>query len=81
MYHTTKISGMNTKVLKKFGERVKELRLEKGISQEELAEKVNVHRTYIGFIERGERNPALLNIYKISRALGVKLQTLFIFDK
>lgn len=71
---------MNTKILKKFGERVKELRLEKGISQEELAEKVNVHRTYIGFIERGERNPALLNIYKLSRALGVNLAVLFSFD-
>jgi len=72
---------MNTKVLKEFGKRVKDLRLEKGISQEKLAEKIDVHRTYIGFIERGERNPALLNIYKISKALGVKLPELFSFDK
>lgn len=81
MYHNTKIAFMNTKVLKNFGNRVKELRLKQGISQEELAEKINVHRTYIGFIERGERNPALLNIYKISRALRVKLPILFDFDK
>ncbi len=72
---------MNTKVLRIFGQRVKELRLAKGFSQEEFAEKINVHRTYMGFIERGERNPTLLNIYKISRALDVKLPVLFSFDK
>ena len=72
---------MNTKVLKKFGNKIKELRLKLGFSQEELAEKTNVHRTYIGFIERGERNLALLNIYKLSRALGVKIPDLFDFDK
>ncbi len=72
---------MNTKVLRNFGQRIKELRLAKGFSQEELAEKINVHRTYMGFIERGERNPGLLNIYKLSRALDVKLPDLFDFDK
>lgn len=68
---------MNTKILKVFGQRIKELRLEKNISQEVLAEKINVHRTYIGFIERGERNPALLNVYKLSRVLDVSLSELF----
>lgn len=61
-------------LLKKFGERVRELRLQKGItSQMELASKSGLDRTYIGGIERGERNVALKNIEKIATALGVRL--------
>ena len=56
--------------LVKFGERVRQLRQSKGISQERLAELSELHRTYIGGIERGERNVALLNILKIARALN-----------
>jgi len=55
--------------LRVFGERVRELRKAKGISQERLAELAELHRTYIGAIERGERNVSLINILKISRAL------------
>ncbi len=72
---------MNTKILENFGKQVKKLRLEKDLSQEELAEKLNVHRTYMSFIERGQRSPSLLTIFKISRALGIKLPELFGFDK
>ena len=72
---------MNTKITENFGKQVKKLRLEKEMSQEELAEKLNIHRTYMSFIERGQRSPSLLLIFKISRALGIKLPELFSFDK
>jgi transcriptional regulator with XRE-family HTH domain len=62
---------------KQFGERVRELRLAKGLSQEKLAFKSGVHRTYLGGIERGERNPSLKNIAAIAEALGVTLSELF----
>ncbi len=55
-----------------FGSRVRELRLQRGISQERLAELSNLHRNYVGGIERGERNVALLNIVKLARALQLK---------
>jgi len=67
-------------ILKKFGKRVKELRLQKGItSQMALANKAGLDRTYIGGIERGERNLALRSIEKIAKALGVSLEELFRF--
>lgn len=57
--------------LKKFGEQVRKLRKARGLSQEELAEITGLHRTYIGGIERGERNVAILNILRLAKALGV----------
>ena len=70
----------NDEILKKFGDRVRELRLKKGIgSQMALAEKSGLDRTYIGGIERGERNLGLKNIQKIAGALGVSLSELFRF--
>jgi transcriptional regulator with XRE-family HTH domain len=60
-----------SQIQKHFGERVRELRKQKGLSQESLALACNLDRTYIGGVERGERNISLINIYKISRALGV----------
>ncbi|MDQ0287725.1 transcriptional regulator with XRE-family HTH domain [Desulfofundulus luciae] len=54
------------------GMRIKEIRLALGMSQEELAFKSGLHRTYISSIERGERNISIINIQKISRALGVR---------
>ena len=72
---------MNTKVLKNFGEAIRRKRKSINMSQEELAYKAGVHRTYMSFIERGLRNPSLLIIFKISRVLKIKLPVLFDFDK
>lgn len=67
---------MKTEILKKFGQRVREERLKQGLSQEELAEKASLHRTYIGMIERAEKNITLINIGKISKALGISIEDL-----
>lgn len=65
-------------ILKRFGDRVRRLRAQKGLtSQIELAFKAGLDRTYIGGIERGERNVALKNIEKIAKALGVTIGELF----
>ena len=64
------------KILIKFGERVREIRKEKGLSQEELAYKADLHRTYIGMIERAEKNITLINIEKIANALEVEIANL-----
>ncbi len=63
-------------LLEKFGQKVREERLKQNLSQEELAAKAGVHRTYIGMIERAEKNITLLNIYKISKALGINISKL-----
>jgi len=55
-----------------FGMLVRKLRLQRGLSQEKLAELANLHRNYVGGVERGERNIALLNIVALARALRVK---------
>lgn len=65
------------KILIEFGEKVRELRKEQGISQEELSYKADLHRTYIGMIERAEKNITLINIEKISQALNVDIKELF----
>lgn len=66
----------NKDILIKFGKRVRDLRKENGLSQEELAHKAGFHRTYIGMIERAERNITLSNIEKISIALNVSITKL-----
>ena len=63
-------------ILKRFGARVRELRLEKGLSQEKFAAKCGLDRTYLGSVERGERNIALRNIEKIAKALGFTISDL-----
>ena len=63
-------------ILSKFGSRVRELRKASGVTQEGLAEACGLDRTYIGGIERGERNVSLRNIDLIARALGVPLSRL-----
>ncbi|MBE6394275.1 MAG: helix-turn-helix transcriptional regulator [Lentisphaerae bacterium] len=63
-------------ICKKFGNRVRELRIAQGLSQEVLAQKAGLHRTYIGGIERGERNVSLENIQKIAVALSVNIPLL-----
>ena len=64
------------KILIAFGNKVRELRKEKGISQEELADRAGLHRTYIGMIERAEKNITLTNIEKIAKALDVSISEL-----
>ena len=63
-------------ILVKFGKKVREERKKLGFSQEVLAEKAGVHRTYIGMIERGEKNITLANIQKVSKALKIKISKL-----
>ena len=65
---------------KQFGKRLRELRLARGLSQEKLAFKSGMHRTYLGSIERGERNPSLKNIAAVAKALNVSLAQLFSFE-
>lgn len=60
----------------RFGERLREVRLEKELSQEKLAELAGLHRTYVSSVERGERNISLVNIEKLAVALGVSLKDL-----
>lgn len=61
----------------RFGANVRKLRQAKGLSQEAFADICGLHRTYIGAIERGERNVSLGNIEKIAKALGVSISSLF----
>lgn len=70
---------MNKQILKQFGKRVREEREKQGISQERLGELAKVHRTYIGMIERAEKNITLTNMEKIARALGKKVNNLVDF--
>jgi transcriptional regulator with XRE-family HTH domain len=61
-----------------FGSAVRRLRNKKSISLDQLAELAGMQRTYLGDIERGERNPALVNMLKIAKALGVPLSKLIL---
>jgi transcriptional regulator with XRE-family HTH domain len=65
------------RIRQSFGERVRELRKAKGLSQERLALECELDRSYIGGVERGERNVSLINIYKIAKALGISPRELF----
>lgn len=70
---------MKKRVLIKFGQKIRQERLKKNLSQEKFAVRVGVHRTYIGMIERGEKNITLMNIEKIANALGIPLGNLMKF--
>ncbi len=63
--------------LERFAQRVRMFREEQGISQEKLAERAGLHRTYIGMVERLERNPSLVCIHKIANGLGIDVKDLF----
>lgn len=62
---------------RKFGQAVQWMRHDLDVSQEELAARAEIHRTYLGDVERGNRNVALVNICRIAAALGVKPSVLF----
>lgn len=68
---------MTHSALAQFGAHLRELRQQRGLSQERLAELAGLHRTYLGGIERGERNVSLMNLSAVARALGLSLSTLF----
>jgi transcriptional regulator with XRE-family HTH domain len=67
----------DSEILKAFGDRVRQLRKQLDISQEELAHRADLHRTYIGMIERAEKNITLRNIEKIALALEVSIKDIF----
>ena len=60
-------------ISKQFGKKVREIRLKKGLSQGDVARRLNLHRSYISGIERGVRNPSLKVVQKIAKALDVKI--------
>jgi len=66
---------MSNEVIK-FGKNLKKERLKKGLSQGDVARILGVHRTYISDLERGARNPSLMTVQKVARALGVKVKNL-----
>lgn len=70
------MEASETALLARIGNRLRLLRLEAGISQEELAARAELHRTYVGGIERGERNVAVVNLVRLAKALGVSASEL-----
>lgn len=69
---------MKREILIKFGKKVREERAMLGLSQEGLAGRAGVHRTYIGMIERAEKNITLENIQKVCKALNLKIGDFFV---
>lgn len=74
-----KISQMKQEILIQFGQRIRSLRKQKNLTQEQLAELTGFHHNYIGMVERGERNPALVNIEIFAKVFGLNLAELFDF--
>lgn len=71
------LSIMKREILIKFGKKVRQERARLSLSQEELASRAGVHRTYIGMIERAEKNITLENIEKIAKALKISIADFF----
>lgn len=71
------IIGRVRREIDRFGMKVRQLREKRGWSQEELAGRAGLHWTYVGGIERGERNPSLKNILRLAKALGASPRELF----
>lgn len=65
------VAGFGFPALDDFGERVRAVRRQRGLSQEALGTRAGLHRTYIGHIERGEVNPSLKNVLLVSQALEI----------
>lgn len=70
---------MDRQILKEFGKTIKNLRTKLGMSQEALADAAGIERSYMGTIERGERNPTLLKVYRIAKALKISAGKLLPF--
>lgn len=75
---TTEARGVRRDRRVAFGRRVRELRLQAGLSQEALADRASLHRTYVGSVERGQRNVSLDNIHALADALSVRPHDLFL---
>jgi len=63
-------------LLQKLGGNIRAIRLNKGFSQEKLAERSGLHRTYVGGVERGERNISFVNLVRLAKALDIPVETL-----
>lgn len=72
---------MNPAILLKLGENLKKYRIDADLTQEQLAEIVGIHPTYVGKLEGGKNNPSVKMLYKITRALNIKFCDIFDFDK
>ncbi|OIP01484.1 MAG: transcriptional regulator [Bacteroidetes bacterium CG2_30_33_31] len=70
---------MNNSILENFGQQLKKLRIEKNLTQEQFAKKCGLHKNYIGMVERGERNPSLINIELIAKGLEISISDLMKF--
>lgn len=68
---------MKQDIVVRFGRKIRDLRIAAGLSQEELAAQTKVHRTYIGMIERGEKNITIRNVEKLAHALNTPISSLF----
>ena len=68
-------------IKQKFGLKIKEIRNEKGLSQEKLAELAQLHRTYISSLELGQRNVSIVNVERLAEALECEVTELFKFPK
>ncbi len=67
---------MEESILLKFGQRVRELRTERNLTQQQLADTSGLHKNYIGMVERGERNPSLVNIDILAKSFEVSISEL-----
>lgn len=74
------MEGDGLSVNKRFGLRITQLRKQRNLSQEALALKSSLNRTYMGCIERGEKSPSLETINKIANALEISLTSLFDYE-
>lgn len=67
---------MEESILIKFGQRVRELRTERNLTQQQLAEISGLHKNYVGMVERGERNPSLVNIEVFAKSFDISISEL-----
>ncbi|HEY8364818.1 MAG TPA: helix-turn-helix transcriptional regulator [Haloplasmataceae bacterium] len=72
--------GKDNEINELFGRKLRLLRMSKGLSQEELGLQSGIHRTYIGQIERAEKNVTIQNVYKIAKSLDLDIRELFDFS-